>query len=242
MVGDEAGVDHAGHRHRLHVDARDLADVLVTHPDFLAVRRELQERRERAHDRNTLHDLVRARVDHGHFGREARHHKGAPTVRREQHHAGARRGLDPAFFLEGLRVDHRDVVLSAHHGPDLPAVAREEGLVRRAADVSHALDLVGRRVDEGHRVRAVGNDDQRAVVGRETEAVNVDLALVDRRQHVGALVAQLDLAEQCVGVRVDHRHRVGVLVCGVDAVAGIGSCRRRERCNGQRRGKDKGFE
>ncbi len=220
VVRDQAGVDHALHRLRRDVDSGDLAHVLVRHPHFLEVRRELQEGRERAGHGDVLDDLVRFDVDDIDHRVEARDDEGQPAVRVEHHHARPAGGLDATRFLEGGRVDDGNIVFASHHHPDLASVRREEAFVRRAADVGDALDLVRGGVDEGDGIGTVGDRDQRLVVRREAQAVHVDLALVQRREHVRAQVAQTDLAQQGVGGRVDHRDRVAVLVGGVDAVLG----------------------
>jgi hypothetical protein len=94
----------------------------------------------------------------------------------ELHHAGTKVGLDAARFLERERIDHGNIVFAAHHYPDFLAVGGEEAFMRRAADVGLAFDLVGGGVDEGHRVGAVGDDQQRLVIGREAQSVDVGLA------------------------------------------------------------------
>lgn len=189
VVGDEAGLDHALDLQRVGVDAGHLAHVLVRHPHFLEVRGELQEGGEGADHRDALDHLARGHVDHVHLRREAVHDEGDVFLRMEQHHARPSRGFDAADFLEGGGVDHGHVVLAAHDCPHLLAVWREERFVRRAADVGDAFDLVGTSVDEGNRIGAVGNRDQGLVVGREVQAVHVELALVQRRQHVRPHVA-----------------------------------------------------
>ena len=222
MIGDEASVDHTCHLELGGVDAGDLTDILVRHPHFLEIGRELQEWRERTRHRNTLDHLMARHIDDVHFGRKARYHECCPAILLKQHHAGTRCGLDAAYLLESVRVDHRDVVLASNNDPHFLAVGGEEALVRRPPDVSDALNLVGRGIDERHRVGAIGNGNERLVIRREAQAVNIDLTFVQRRQNVRTDVTEPYLTEKLVGRRVDHRHRVGVLIGCVDAVLRFG--------------------
>ncbi len=107
---------------------------------------------------------------------------------------------------------------AAHDDPHFLAVSREEALMRRAPDIGDAFDFVGCRIDKGDGVGAVGNCDQRLVIGREAEAVDIDLSFIKRRQDIGPGITQPDLTEQVIGRWIDHRDRVGVLIGRVDPI------------------------
>nr|GEU29189.1 hypothetical protein [Tanacetum cinerariifolium] len=128
VVGNKTGVDDAFYCQRRHVDAGDLANVLVCHPDFFEIRRELIK---------------------------ARYHERQFAVGMEHHHARTTCCLDTAFFLEGDRIDDRDVIFAAYYDPDFATVCREKSFVGRAPDIGHTLDFVGGRVDEGHGIGTI---------------------------------------------------------------------------------------
>jgi hypothetical protein len=80
------------------------------------------------------------------------------------------------------------------------------------------LDGIGGRIDERHRVGPDGDDRERAVVRRETHAVNQQLAPVQRTQVAGRGIAQPDHAEQPVVGRIGDGDGVRELLGRVDAV------------------------
>ena len=69
--------------------------------------------------------------------------------------------------------------------------------------------------------------------------MHIDLALVERGEHIGTLVAEANLAQQQVGGRIDDRYRVGVLVGGVDAIfrTRLSQCEIGAQCERQDEGK-----
>lgn len=81
-------------------------------------------------------------------------------------------------------------------------------------------DTIRRRLDDGHTITCDVDDIEPASIGREAEAMDTRLLVVERAEEVIELrVVQRDGPEQSVEDGVDDRDRVGRLIGGVDAVA-----------------------
>ena len=112
-----------------------------------------------------------------------------------------------------------DIVFATHRHPDLSAVRCKERFVRRAPDVGYVLYSVSRSIDESDGIRANRDDIEGAAIGRKTQPVHQQLALIKRTETGRRLVTEMDAAEELVVRWIGNRDSVRILVRRVNAVA-----------------------